>query len=437
MQTIKLTPPMRLLLLLIAGMVTLFNCSEKITAPEPDGNVSIELRTTPHSTALASVVNLVVLTIWADDLDPIVDSLTYDGMPLAFVHTIPSGTKRHFRAEAYRIDASSGAMKLIYEGSTVVDIGADARTSVPIRMMAVVPLIRAFPHHLEIPCGIPLEIKVEAFQMAGLLVAELSLDQNGARHWIDSVVPGSSVDTLLDTFDAMWEGDWNQITVRGAGPLADAEEYSHLATFHFESRFFVGEDSLTEFSVTPLYIYDPTLFDSIVYYETSDITVQGLNDVPVSFPDSTLSRRISALVQVPGQLFLHDVLPLSYLSAAEAGIADLTNISSLMNLDYLTIGANPISDPSPLSGMAKLRVAELSSCNISDLSGLQKLPRLYSLSLRDNQIVDLRPILTNSLLGDGDTLDVSYNPLDDYSINYVIPALKARGVRVGYLSGPQ
>ena len=59
------------------------------------------------------------------------------------------------------------------------------------------------------------------------------------------------------------------------------------------------------------------------------------------------------------------------------------------------------------------------------------LTNLQELALENNAISDLAPLVANMGLGRGDKLVVDDNPLSDISINTHIPALEARGVRVG------
>ena len=55
---------------------------------------------------------------------------------------------------------------------------------------------------------------------------------------------------------------------------------------------------------------------------------------------------------------------------------------------------------------------------------------LIELSLENNSISDISPLVANAGLGSGDTVSVSENPLNHASINTHIPALQSRGVEV-------
>ena len=70
--------------------------------------------------------------------------------------------------------------------------------------------------------------------------------------------------------------------------------------------------------------------------------------------------------------------------------------------------------------------------NVSDISALQYLPSLNYVRLWDNQIIDIKSLVDNPALGDGDIVGLDDNPLSEESINEYIPILKARGVIVSW-----
>lgn len=111
-------------------------------------------------------------------------------------------------------------------------------------------------------------------------------------------------------------------------------------------------------------------------------------------------------------------------------IPDLSPLAELTNLDYLKFGNNPISDLSPLAGLTKLQTLHLHNTSISDLSSLAGLTKLETLYFSNNAISDLSPLVANTGLGEGDTIFLFGNPLNDISINTHIPALRNRGVTV-------
>ena len=68
--------------------------------------------------------------------------------------------------------------------------------------------------------------------------------------------------------------------------------------------------------------------------------------------------------------------------------------------------------------------------DISDLTGLESATNLTYLSLNDNNISDISPLVANTGLGSRDHVHLWGNPLSSLSLNDYIPALRGRRVRV-------
>ena len=122
---------------------------------------------------------------------------------------------------------------------------------------------------------------------------------------------------------------------------------------------------------------------------------------------------------------------LTELSLGGNNIFDLSPLSGLTNLTELSLGGNNIFDLSPLSGLTNLTGLWLNGNNISDLSPLSGLTNLTLLRLNGNNISDI------SALASLPRLEFLYmpgwsNPLNYTSIYTHIPALRARGVEVGF-----
>ena len=100
------------------------------------------------------------------------------------------------------------------------------------------------------------------------------------------------------------------------------------------------------------------------------------------------------------------------------------------NITLLKLGGNQIVDISPLSDLTSLTDLELRANNISAISSLAGLTNLAWLDLYDNQVRDISPLLDNVGLGEGDEVDLRYNPLTVNSLNVSIPELEERGVTV-------
>ena len=70
--------------------------------------------------------------------------------------------------------------------------------------------------------------------------------------------------------------------------------------------------------------------------------------------------------------------------------------------------------------------------SISNISALSSLTQLTELRLDRNNITDLSPLVANTGLGSGDTVDVRGNPLSYLSIHTHIPTLQSRGLTVEF-----
>ena len=80
--------------------------------------------------------------------------------------------------------------------------------------------------------------------------------------------------------------------------------------------------------------------------------------------------------------------------------------------------------------MTRLTHLHARNMDINDLTGLESATNLTYLSLNDNNISDISPLVGNTDLGSRDHVHLWGNPLSGLSLNDYIPALRDRGVRV-------
>jgi len=129
----------------------------------------------------------------------------------------------------------------------------------------------------------------------------------------------------------------------------------------------------------------------------------------ISIPDPALEAALRAALDIPEEPLREGLLAsLTFLSARGVGIVDLNGIEYCINLQTAELDFNQISDLSPLAGLTQL--------NNLDLSG--------------NQLCDMTILLQSPGIGNGDSVNVSNNPLRPAACVRQIPMLAARGASV-------
>ncbi len=129
---------------------------------------------------------------------------------------------------------------------------------------------------------------------------------------------------------------------------------------------------------------------------------------------------------------LANLTNLWYLNLYDNDITDISAIQNMTGLTELWLGFNQISNISALQGLTGLTYLYLDGNQISDISALQNLTSLFSLIINRNQISDIYPLVENTGLEQGDSVDLELNPLSTQSVYDYIPQLQARGVTVSY-----
>jgi Leucine-rich repeat (LRR) protein len=89
--------------------------------------------------------------------------------------------------------------------------------------------------------------------------------------------------------------------------------------------------------------------------------------------------------------------------------------------------------PIYVADLEKLTKLDAGLESITDLTGLEYCTDLEKLDLRTNPISDIKPLISNSGLSEGDVVYLGgNNPLSSTSIKVYIPQLRERGVCVSY-----
>ena len=113
-------------------------------------------------------------------------------------------------------------------------------------------------------------------------------------------------------------------------------------------------------------------------------------------------------------------------------ISDISPVADLNQLTWLHLQSNRISDIAALASLTNLTALRLDRNSISDISVLSRLIQLTELRLDRNSLTDLSPLVANTGLRNGDTVDVRENPLSSTSIKTHIPILQSRGVTIKF-----
>ena len=164
----------------------------------------------------------------------------------------------------------------------------------------------------------------------------------------------------------------------------------------------------------------------------------GMNQVSDISPLASLTNLTWLSLGMNQVVEFSDISPLAsltnitHLGLDVNQVSDISPLASLANLTWLHLGENQVSDISPLASLANLEWLYLQENDISDLSTLTGLTNLWELYLSDNNISDISPLVENSGLSQGDTVDLMNNPLGTTSVNVYILQLEEERVDVKY-----
>lgn len=114
------------------------------------------------------------------------------------------------------------------------------------------------------------------------------------------------------------------------------------------------------------------------------------------------------------------------------GLNNLSGLERLVQLRSLDISLNDLSTLQPLAPLAQLQFLYADGNQIVDISSLAGLVQLQTVDLSGNLVRDISPLLDNASrggLGDGDSVYLAGNPLDDPG---QVVALRGYGVKVNY-----
>ena len=212
--------------------------------------------------------------------------------------------------------------------------------------------------------------------------------------------------------------------------LTGLEHATNLTTLHLGYEFVEGSNrnSNSVSDLSPLAGLTNLTWLNLGFNSISDISaVTGLTNLTwLNLSGNSVSdlSPLAGLTNLKG-LFLYN-----------NSISDISAVTGLTNLTLLNLSGNSISDISAVTGLTNLTLLNLSGNSISDISAVTGLTNLTGLYLDNNSISDISPLVTNTGLGDGDTINVRGNPLNYSSFYTHIPTLQSRGVEIQFDDTP-
>ena len=200
------------------------------------------------------------------------------------------------------------------------------------------------------------------------------------------------------------------VTTAGVSPAPDGQGIYHepvtvtlSATayegYTIDATYYIIDDGETQTYAGPFDIVtDGT--HTIDYWSVDDVGVFEIQQrltleilLAVDFPDPNLKLAIREAINKPyGDIYQSDLDDLTYFTAGDRGIVDLTGLEHCTSLTLLGLGQNQISDVTPLSNLTSLTYLYLDINQISDITPLSNLTSLTYLPLGDNQISDITPL---------------------------------------------
>ena len=112
-------------------------------------------------------------------------------------------------------------------------------------------------------------------------------------------------------------------------------------------------------------------------------------------------------------------------------IADLSPVDwAVLPLDHLNLRVNLITSIAPLQALTRIGDLDVSYNRISDAGPISGLHTLTAFAIRNNLLSSLKPLVDNSGLGSGDSINIQQNCLSESDPD--IKTLKDRGARVSY-----
>ncbi len=173
------------------------------------------------------------------------------------------------------------------------------------------------------------------------------------------------------------------------------------------------------------------VINNLINLEYISISSLNLTDLSLIANLINLTRIEVRYNQITDISALSNLTKMESIAINDNQISDISILANLSNLDDIGFSDNSITDISAIVNLPNLTGCGFANNQITDISslstGMEKFKYIY---IPDNQITDIKALVDNVNVGDGDAVYLQNNPLSDTSINTYIPQLEARGVTV-------
>lgn len=385
----------------------------------PDGN-NIELSAKITSPEFTQLIDVFRLTVTARDIEPIVESLFFDGRYIWGEVQVPSGAERRFMLEA--IDSDVGAAQpdsenVVYRGATVADVRPEVIVQIDIPMRPVPPMVKFTPRWGSVESGSTFSVDVTALNMPQVRGLWLFLDfpEPIIEPLRTFPAPGLAPSAVFGTGYTGESPVFYMVVLDTAHlPISDADGDVTLGTIQFTTQGFTGGPLAVPILIDTVWAMD-TAGNSLptdgFYTDMATVQILPLTDRIVNFPDVNVETSVlNVLGQQTGPIMLSDVLTIDTLYAygSVSSIQSLEGMEALHNLVVFNTNEQQLSDISPLAGLYNLTDLTLDYNQISNVYPLADLVRLTRLRMSGNNIVDITALGGMVELFD---LDLSYNDI--------------------------
>ena len=188
-----------------------------------------------------------------------------------------------------------------------------------------------------------------------------------------------------------------------------------------------GLTGLTRLGLSNNSITDISALSGLTSLTRLGLSNNSITDISALSGLTSLTRLFLSNNTITDISALSGLTSLTNLQLSFNAITDISALSGLTNLTLLPLGGNSISNISPLSGLTSLTGLFLFDNSITDISALSGLTSLVTLNLQINAgLTDIQPLLDNTGLGAGDTVDLSGTGVSCTDV----AALQAKGVFV-------